>query len=121
VNDIRQRLADALREHLLWPGTHCRCDHQLDGSGGPGERRSRYQTHLAEVLLSLPGIAIVELPDRLPGYTEGEMPRWETAEIVVQTDHHDWVRLNSEALEPWEARALAVRLLAAANAVEAVQ
>jgi hypothetical protein len=109
VTDIRARLADAIAEALE---SNPSVDLTVPFA------RGRIGLRTADVLLSLPGIAIVELPDRLPGYTEGEMPRWETAEIVVQTDHHDWVRLNSEALEPWEARALAVRLLAAAEVAE---
>jgi hypothetical protein len=75
---------------------------------------------IADVLLSQPSIAIVELPTPLPGGVEGEMPWWEMAdaEIIVRVDPHGWVRLNSQALETYEARQLARRLLAAANAAE---
>jgi hypothetical protein len=59
VSDIRARLADALRKHN--PAI-CHGQHYLEASWSQMERI--WAQHVADVLLSLPGIAIVELPDR---------------------------------------------------------
>jgi hypothetical protein len=100
MTDIRARLTDALREHASW-AVPMRDD---------AER-------IADVLLSLPGIAIVELPEPLPGRAGAEMPRWEFGGAVIQS-RHPWVHLDGRALDVAETRALATRLLAAANAAE---
>lgn len=63
------------------------------------------------------GYVIVKLPERLPGYVDGEKPRWEILGTVIQADRCG-VHKNGLLLYPDEARAMAVRLLAAANAAE---
>jgi hypothetical protein len=119
VTDIRTRLADALRKHLLVPKAPAFRAWDVDG--------------LVDALLSLPGIAIVELPepdstrydgddhepqDRLcwlPG-DDFEVSVWNPGE--VQRCGFGWG--DFEPLSVAEARTTAVSLLAAANAAEAV-
>jgi hypothetical protein len=50
MTDLRARLADTLREHS-WDCDTCNHDERS------------HELHLAEVLLSLPGVAIVEVPE----------------------------------------------------------
>jgi hypothetical protein len=113
VSDIRTRLADALREYWL---------------------AEESPESLADVLLSAPGIAIVELPepdstryegdehepeDRLcwlPG-DDFEVSVWNQGEI--QREGFGWGDL--EPLSSTEARTVAATLLAAANAAETAQ
>lgn len=115
MSDLRARLADALREHYLWDEfnntdgrrARCRCDLTNpsitngvpDGGWMPFED---YATHVADVLLSLPGIAIV---DRKP--IEGLIASFRRVEVLQLYDAatHRWVDLVAE-------------LLAAANAAE---
>jgi hypothetical protein len=78
MTDLRARLADAL----------------MDGVGA--DELDAYQA--ADVLLSLPGIAIVELPE-LPG-------------------HLDPMNPNNRDFDPAKARELAAALLAAADKAE---
>jgi hypothetical protein len=87
MTDIRTRLADALQFHLGEYALH---------HGGKG-----LDTYLADVLLSLPGIAIVELPEGRPVLN----PRWRA-----------FVKRSPET-----ASLFAAALLAAANAAEADQ
>lgn len=112
MTDIRTLLANALRQaSSVW---------QLDFGG-----TQTYCDALAEALLALPGIAIVELPD--PTY-ESDQKAWRFS------DHgeHEYVMFPARfypdddigisgigGYSISEARALAVALLAAANAAEA--
>jgi hypothetical protein len=108
MTDILTRLADALQG-------------ELDEHGHEDDDEKRWQVayHIADVLLSLPGIAIVELPERLPEDVAGKMPLGNVSEIIIRIDHHGWVRLNSQFLQCYESTArLAARLLAAANTAE---
>lgn len=113
MSDLRARLADALRKELSWVAL---------------ERIN--PVRLADVLLSLDGIAIVELPaadstryegddvpstDRLAWFPDGEfsVSRWNYPEVQIE--------YRGEPLEPVAirtARALAAALLAAADAAE---
>lgn len=98
MSDLRTRLADALRMN----GDTC--------------TRANAE-YLADVLLSLPGIAIVELPERLPGFVEGEKPKWAIWNTVIEADRAG-VHVNGLLMYANEARAYAARLLVAANAAD---
>jgi hypothetical protein len=86
MTDIRARLADALHEKFLW-------------------MLRETANEIVDYLLSLPGIAIVELPEGNP---------WDLSVIRVHC-------LGAElpATSPAMARAVAANLLAAAAAVQA--
>lgn len=132
MSDVRARLADALRNHRpssFDNGASCSC-----GNWGCGNWRWTYgfgwDDHILDVLLSLDGIAIVELPaadstryegddvpstDRLAWFPDGEfsVSRWNYPEVQIE--------YRGEPLEPVAirtARALAAALLAAADAAE---
>lgn len=75
VSDLRARLADTLSRHQSWDALVCDC-----GWNGDDGLRA-WSSHVADVLLSLPGIAIVdsqELLKRLDGlaakYDESRLP-----------------------------------------------
>lgn len=90
MSDLRTRLADALQREL-----------DEHGYEDDDEKRGQVAHHFADVLLSLPGIAIVELPD-VPNMGVGiGLGVWQGTELF-----------------PQKARELAVELLAAANAAE---
>jgi hypothetical protein len=99
MTEIRARLEDALQEHLYeWRenGWHCaKCDVPARDTDDDWSSQ-----HVIEVLLSLPGIAIM---DTEVDYQLGD--RWKT--------------LCSNS--PEHARSFAAALLAAANAAEATQ
>lgn len=99
MTDIRTRLVGALREKLA-----AICDSDY----------ARWADHFADVLLSLPGIAIVELPEPIgdrSNVTDAiKNPRWT---CTINPDSS----IEFEG-SPEEARALAATLLAAANAAE---
>lgn len=119
MTDIRTRLVGALREKLA-----AICDSDY----------ARWADHFADVLLSLPGIAIVELPEPDSNHYDGEYggpadrPGW--LDICLDIDGVDvsvWnpgevqIGLRQEPLNPIcanDARKLAAALLAAANATE---
>lgn len=103
MNDIvRARLVDALQERGYFSAT---------------DRKSAAEG-IVDLLLSLPGIAIVEIPEPLPGRVAGELPGWEVGPTVVQVDSYGRVLVDGSMFETSEARALAARLLAAANVAE---
>jgi hypothetical protein len=120
MTDIEQRIAEILQFHL--------------GEYGLNHSGRALDTYLAEVLMSLPDIAIVELPepdstrydgddhepqDRLcwlPG-DDFEVSVWNPGE--VQRCGFGWG--DFEPLSVAEARTTAMSLLAAANAAEATK
>jgi hypothetical protein len=115
MTDIRTRLADALKEHRSisrHTGVYCTCD------GWKWSPQVDWFQHLADVLLSLPGIAIVELPDKSDedGYFITFHP---DVSVAVPEGRIDW--LDGSERSAFEARKLAAALLAAANAAEAEQ
>lgn len=119
VTDIRTRLADALRKFMLSMSNR---NYNLD------ENRVRLDSpvvdvgYLADVLLSLPGIAIVELPE---GQEWGES---QTDFVHTRTDPRcpgEIAHFLRGGVGKWitaaKAREYAAALLAAANAAEAVE
>jgi hypothetical protein len=113
MSDVRARLGNALREHRpLRQQDKCVCGSEFIG----------FDEHRADVLLSLPGIAIVQLP--APD-SDGE---WDG-----QDDHVGWwastgrnddgilgvlPHIMGDWLHPNAARRFAAALLAAADAAE---
>jgi hypothetical protein len=97
--DIRARLADALRAHQ-----HCDC-----------EQPAHKSLHQADVLLSLPGIAIVELPSATEFTEQGK--HWNVFPFVKQLGEDIKLGANCEyvyVINKAEAREVAAALLAAA-------
>lgn len=124
MSDLRACLADALREHEPfrinvdggWIG--CSCD-----GGFSRFTAAAHRSHLADVLLSLPGIAIVELPEPTGSEpaTEDEngFVEWEYPHGAVQVFDGGvigWGRWHFE--DATKLREAASALLAAANAAE---
>lgn len=89
MSDLRARIADALREHHENLGTKIGV---VDN----------YWLHLADGVLSLPGIAVVQLPN---------LNIWPLAEISFGN--------NKSPMSPELARTIAAGLLASADAAEA--
>jgi hypothetical protein len=134
MSDIRTRLADALLEHAphhknnsvdLWVA--CKC-----GNGVRYYDRRKHVAHVADVLLSLPGIAIVELPEpHGTAHKASSAPpfawswQWRGFDIEAQRDCVGFRYLSppfdfdTPGLEPEDAREFAAALLAAADAAEA--
>lgn len=108
MTDIRQRLTDALRHQ--WVPSHV-----VYGSDEPVgfSSEQEWAEHVADVLLSLPDIAIVELPEP----DEGETREWSTDSWYVWLDRGNRVTVSNRA-HLTEPRALAAALLAAADAAE---
>lgn len=105
VTDLRARIADALREHLI----HYLSSPMIDFEG------------IADVLLSLPGIAVVELPE---GHDVGppDEPCLQFTNVVawpgsglLQDESTLWPHRKHN---PTTARRHAASLLAAADAAE---
>lgn len=120
--DIRIRLAEA---HWKLYVSSCRelssCSHIPDTFAELSESEQAYHYRLADVLLSLPGIAIVELPE-----LDSHWATWQAVEVCdglkviakrTAVLVEDEETLTSHPLRV--ARALAAALLAAANAAEA--
>lgn len=110
VADVRARLADALLKHRGFPA-HCVCGWKsTDGWKSTSEK---HEHHLADVLLSLPGIAIVALPE---ADEEGE---WLNGDLVASARNRlRLYGLDDSRLSSSEGREIAAALLAAANAAE---
>lgn len=119
MSDLRARLADALRKHRGFPA-HCVCG--WESKDGWKSTSEKHEHHLAGVLLSLPGIAIVELPEpnssRRPAFDGKDDDRWFTPLGQVTRWGTLIQRSDGVTARPAEARAVAVALLAAANAAE---
>lgn len=129
--DLRARLVALLYEHqegatanLNLGRDECRCGEQ--GMQG-------WREHFADVVLALPGVAVVELPEQtnIPadwtlckaawptGGPYGPVSLWPSPSRALDPDEiampgGDWIPVD-------EARALAAALLAAADATEAVE
>lgn len=123
MTDIRTRLADAL---------HRAMSRIIGGVAPDGMWAPEY---LADVLLALPGIAIVELPEpdgtggitqetwrvgNLTVETMGDAVLWPTGHKAGYGLHCDEEHSHNGCQSIW-ARRLAAALLAAANAAEAVE
>lgn len=108
MTDLRTRLVDALREHRARRPKCITCSY--------GHESDR---HLIDVLLSLPGIAIVELPEAIPkGLTDWpDDASFPVGEMSVRVLGHS-VRWGDSKYPTGYARSLAAALLAAANAAE---
>lgn len=128
MSDIRDRLAEALRNHTPvedGEGFFCSCT-DIKLLLELGTATSHTPEHLADVLLSLEGVAIVALPEPDP-----DVGNYFNAGCGAITHPSGGdVRLHSVAWEPGirggvyrsptKARELAAALLAAADAAEAV-
>ncbi|MGV8064588.1 hypothetical protein PJP13_24295 [Mycobacterium kansasii] len=130
MSDVRAKLAEALRGHQRNPyGQHdgwWECSCSADEPHTP--------EHLADVLLSLEGVAIVALPEQMVDRSNvaesiKDRPMWEVGgawtsltnnagEIEFEADSQNTYGCLSS---PNEARELAAVLLAAADAAEAVK
>lgn len=112
MSDVRVRLAEALRGHQRNPyGQHdgwWECSCSTDEPHTP--------EHLADVLLSLEGVAIVALPEPTGTHNSGlcfdKEVRTYKDRVLIDTDYD---------ISIGYARALAAALLAAAAAAEAVK
>jgi hypothetical protein len=118
MTDIRAHLTDVLANHH-WHATRdgdafCVCDSSKE------IRHSEFFDHFVDVLLSLPDIAIVDLPE-----PKG-IGAWPVGSDTVEA-HHGlvWIPFTDAYEEPFteawcpdNARDLAAALLAAANAAE---
>jgi hypothetical protein len=122
MTDIRTRLADALRQHYFWWPNHSSIGMQAHCQCGERPRDwSYWADHGADVLLSLPGIAIVELPATFINQTKFNKVR----------DELKWIHKGLEDARQWrdweEVARLRRRvshtaaLLAAANAAQAAR
>ena len=118
MSDVRAKLAEALRGHQRNPyGQHdgwWECSCSTDEPHTP--------EHLADVLLSLEGVAIAALPERLT-HRDGHSWKADGDSVYFDTsdNHVAAVVLDSSAGEaqlvyPKNARAFAAALLAAAEA-----
>lgn len=94
MTDLRARLAEALQRSPFRAGLYIPID------------------AVPDLLLSLPGIASVELPEKVDGPGEWTGPVW-----VSRAGN---VRMGTSQWSPGRARELAAALLAAANAAESV-
>ncbi len=140
MSDVRARLAEALREHrhdfnpsghingtVPGNGTHdCWCDEIFATS-------DEHANHLADVILSLPGVTTIALPEPTSTREDDEddesahrLGWWQNGSpyYITQWGYPNEVQIayDGEALEPIdvnEARFLAAALLAAADAAEA--
>lgn len=104
MSDIRTRLVTALKEHERWLTGHLPMPHEV----------------LADVLLSLPGIAITELPEPDEILKNRAVFHAAPYRVVSVTGGVDqgFVDLNNTHLLYRNARTLAAALLAAANAAQ---
>jgi hypothetical protein len=102
MTDLRTRLAAELGKHGPIPCGRCRCG-SLDTS----------LFHRADALLSLPGIAIIELP-------EADRGEWATKEWSILLPENGLLPARVfSPIQVTSAPALAAALLAAANAADA--
>lgn len=137
MTGIRARLAEAHWDLYVSQARELSsCSHIPDTFAELGESEQAYHYRYVDVLLSLPGIAIVELPkpDSAGGITQstwrvgnltvetmGSSVLWPTGHKAgygqfCETDDH-----THNGCQPEWARPLAAALLAAANAAEANQ
>lgn len=135
--DLRAQIADALAGHDHWDyagDLQCRCGESFYGDGDGDKKAQEWGAHAADVVLALPGVAVVGLPEQMTDRSNvadsiKDRPMWEVGgswtsltdnagEIEFETDNQNACGcLNT----PDDARALAAALLAAANSAEAVE
>lgn len=120
-DDLRTRIAAALSAHIERQLTNCDTGSEECGCGRQGS--ATYREHLADAILALPGIAVVELPE-----PDAELPHplWalvfddihaDDGQVVTHTP--GGVYRSVEA--PKQARKRAAALLAAAEHAEREQ
>lgn len=114
MSDLRARIQGALEAARLTSHTFTAGDGYFSVAI---HTESQAAAIAVDVLLSLPDIAVVELPARLPGFVEGERLKWEICQTFIKADRAG-VHVNGLLMHVGEARAYAARLLAAANAAE---
>lgn len=119
--ELRQRLAAVLWRHqrsIVW--NDCLCGGKTEFSGTAG-----YFAHVADVLLALPGIAIVQLPEPISFDTFLEcVGRWRVGQLGSITAYADGYMIDETCRDlggPQMAREFAAALLAAADAVDAAE
>lgn len=130
MTELRALIAEALWKQYasgLWHLASCSHIPKEFGELGEGERSYWYR--YADVLLALPGVAVVELPDADDPDTweySGGTHSWTvpngddcSEDEQVFTSRHGDVEIGLDRYTPDDARQLAAALLAAANAAEA--
>lgn len=125
MSDLPAYLAETLKRHQFWHANHSSIGSNAHCLCGLRPRdQSEWANHLADVLLSLPGIAIVELPEARPDW-HGGLSAWPAGgrdgQVTIRkTDGRIGATSVSNPLaSPRDARTYAAALLAAANAAEA--
>lgn len=110
MSDLRARIAEALRK----------LDYETTG-GDLASRSMMSFEHWADTVLSLPGVAVVELPEAMPrGQTEWpDDAAFRVGERSVVRVFGKAVRWGDSKYPAGHARALAAALLAAADAADA--
>lgn len=111
-NNIRARLTYALREHSDYDDG-CKCGAELDYDDG-----NSHAAHCADILLSLPGIAIVELPEGTEWESQTDFVFARTDTRVPSEIAHFLTGGMGKWITALKARAIAAAFLAAANAAE---
>lgn len=124
MSDIRARLTEALRQHQFWEANHASIGHEAHCRCGERPLNWVYWTsHLADMLLSLPGIAIVDLPPVT--IQRDTYSSWLFTDAGGEVESVTWPAADDEiavsgigSYTVSEARIFAAALLAAANAAE---
>lgn len=118
MTDVRARFAEVLQEHRSMSsyggGVICTargCMWKWSPSGS-------IEQHQTDVLLSLPGIAIVELPEQNPVQPEWPVLTWDVLDHSLVYVEDGLINHDARFHDSSDARALAAALLAAANAAE---
>lgn len=132
MSDIRATLAEALRGHVYNQDSY-ECGCQLDSEYPTTISGDEWAEHLANAILSLPGVTTIALPEPTSTREDDEddesahrLGWWQNGSpyYITQWGYPNEVQIayDGEALEPInvsEARFLAAALLAAADAAEA--
>lgn len=129
MSDLRARLAEAHWDLYVSQARELlACSHIPDTFTQLGENEQGYHYRYADVLLSLPGIAIVELPEPATASVESDVFHLvlggELEVVYHRTNHEGEPSIVVSGLGHFtvdEARKLAAALLAAANDAEALK
>ena len=135
--DLRAQIADALAGHDHWDyagDLQCRCGESFYGDGDGDKKAQEWGAHAADVVLALPGVAVVGLPEQMTDRSNvadsvKDRPMWEVGGAWTSLASVGGIDFETTAVHggygtletPDEARALAAALLAAANSAEAVE
>ncbi|QBI97235.1 hypothetical protein SEA_TRIPL3T_83 [Mycobacterium phage Tripl3t] len=126
-DEFRAVLTEALGRHEFVPASfiadpkpaHCACGEWCDSGPGQARVRHNFLEHFADAILSLPGVAVIQLPEQGQGEFWRTLIGNEPEDVYPGPWGHIVISGTARLHSAEEARGLAAALLAAAAVVAA--